>query len=323
MTRKSWIVVVAYLAVTAIAGSYLILGQTNIRPWRSGDAFSMSVSDTFQLSPGSPVLLRGIEVGEVTKVSPQGGAYPVKLEIELLPGKHLRADSEIKIEQLSAVGEPYLNFTPNGEGGPNIANGAAIEGAAVQPQLTLPEIFRATSAITNGVESGPLATLLETASVALSVDPQAWSRIREAGNLLAGTLQSKSPQLERMFRATSVYQSNIGSLAPSIEQVGPTLDHAMATFAHALDSLQAINDLTGTPAAFHEVLGPVIERLNPQLEKLLSITDDLIMPIAPVATALINTIPALDLSALLTQALNTIGGDGAKLTVNIPVPSGP
>ncbi|AVL99837.1 hypothetical protein C6V83_05625 [Gordonia iterans] len=64
---------------------------------------------------------------------------------------------------------------------------------------------------------------------------------------------------------------------------------------------------------------PFLTELIPYLEKLIPNAMDAAGPLMPIATALNDTVPQIDISELLARALTMLGaGDGMKLVLTQP-----
>ena len=84
----------------------------------------------------------------------------------------------------------------------------------------------------------------------------------------------------------------------------------------ALDSL--MKGMNG-PEMLTKSVNPFLLKIAPNTSKLLSNLGPMTEPLVPVVQALTDVLPQIDMAALLSQALNTVGSDGAaNLTVVIP-----
>ena len=119
--------VVSFLAFGAIIvfvlGYFATLGlRVNLPSDRTN--LSMNVPDTNGLVVGSNVLLRGVPVGKVTGASASIQAATVDFYVE---GQYrIPVDTEVRLENLSALGESYVGLVPHGDGGQVLQNGQRI-----------------------------------------------------------------------------------------------------------------------------------------------------------------------------------------------------
>jgi virulence factor Mce-like protein len=84
----------------------------------------MDVADINGLVAGSNVLLRGVPVGKVTDTSTSVKSATIDFYIEA--PYRIPLDSEIRLENLSALGESYIGLVPRQDAGPMLQNGQHI-----------------------------------------------------------------------------------------------------------------------------------------------------------------------------------------------------
>ena len=120
---------------------------------------------------GTDVRILGVNVGEVTAVTPAGNA--VRVEMEYDAEYDLPADAQAVIVTPTLVADRFVQLTPVYEGGPTMADGATIELPDTGVPVELDRIYGSLQALTralgpNGVnKDGSLDHLLQAGSNAL------------------------------------------------------------------------------------------------------------------------------------------------------------
>jgi phospholipid/cholesterol/gamma-HCH transport system substrate-binding protein len=133
--------VVSFLAFGAIIvfvlGYFATLGlRVNLPSDRTN--LSMNVPDTNGLVVGSNVLLRGVPVGKVTGTSASIQAATVDFYVE---GQYrIPVDTEVRLENLSALGESYVGLVPHSDGGQVLQNGRRISTERVVQPPSISEL---------------------------------------------------------------------------------------------------------------------------------------------------------------------------------------
>lgn len=318
MKKSTFFSLLTFALVLVLGTAYIAFSVLQWRPMADYRSVTMKLDNANQLLPDSSVLLRGVKVGNVETIERQGGKVVVKFRYD---GKYkIPANTNLRVEQLSAVGEPYVDFRPDSLSGPYLADGATIDTAKIKEPMSLPEIFKLISGLTSNINSTDLGGITETLSDATSNTQASLPNISQAGDLLARTLSSRMPNIRRMMENTQDYQSDMNWLPGAVTDFGP----ATRTFVvKNVELLKALDTLTkgigGSPDRLTKVVNPNLMKIAPDTSKLLANLGTINEPLVPVVQAMTDVLPQIDMAALLSQALNTVGSDGAaNLTVVIP-----
>ncbi len=153
------------LAVVIGAALFLLLGGTSTRKVTA--YFSSGVG----VYPGTPLKILGVQVGQVTKVTPRGDS--VKIEMEYDSKYKVPADAISVIVANSLVSDRYLQLAPAYSGGPAMPDGASIPLQRTASPAELDDIYGALNQLSvalgpNGAnKTGALSTLVDVAAANL------------------------------------------------------------------------------------------------------------------------------------------------------------
>ncbi|MFC7756162.1 MlaD family protein [Tsukamurella soli] len=165
--KKSTIASLATFVVVMVLGvAYLTFSVVQYNPFRSYTTVNFRLDNASQIEDGTSVLLRGVKVGNVVSVTPADDQ--IALKVRFNDHYKIPADSQVKIEQLSAVGEPYLDFLPDSLDGPYLTNGATVSPAQVQNPLSIPAIFKLVAGFSSNINSKQLGGIADTVYEATS-----------------------------------------------------------------------------------------------------------------------------------------------------------
>lgn len=310
---------VTFVLVLALGLGILFYGYMGLRPGTQYTTLTLQLPRSAQLVTGSSVLVRGVRIGEVERVDADASGVRVRLrypEAERVP-----ADSDVRIEQLSALGEPYVAFSPRGVDGPFFADGAVLDSSRVHVPTSIADVFGSFAAVNRLADAGPLSSLITTVWQATAGTERAMPVLAQAGELLATTVMSRMPALRRMFEQTQVYSADLDWLAPALTPIGPTFISTAQVLRTAVEEIQKMVTALDFPATIDTVLNPFLRRLQPYLVELLPKVAEILGPVLPIARAIDGTLPRVDVSALLAQSLALFGSDGApRLSITVPVP---
>lgn len=317
MKKSTFFSLLTFALVMVLGTAYIAFSVLHWRPLADYRSVTMKLDNANQLLPDSSVLLRGVKVGNVETIDRENGKVVVKFRYD---GKYkIPSQTGLRIEQLSAVGEPYIEFRPDSLLGPYLADGSTIDTAKIKEPLSLPETFKLISGLTSNINSTDLGGITETLADATSNTQGSLPNISQAGDLLARTLTARMPNIRRMMENTQNYQADMDWLPGAIAEFGPSTRTFVVKDVELLKALDSLMKGMNGPEMLTKSVNPFLLKIAPNTSKLLSNLGPMTEPLVPVVQALTDTLPQIDMAALLSQALNTVGSDGAaNLTVVIP-----
>jgi phospholipid/cholesterol/gamma-HCH transport system substrate-binding protein len=94
----------------------------------SNDTFTVNAefARTYNLFPGSPVRVLGVDVGRIADLHVEPGSEVVRVEIALDRGVEIPADASALIVPEALLGERYVQIEPPYTGGPQLEEGGTI-----------------------------------------------------------------------------------------------------------------------------------------------------------------------------------------------------
>ncbi|BDD84802.1 hypothetical protein TPB0596_45650 [Tsukamurella pulmonis] len=311
--------VITFTAVLVVGLFILLYGYMGLRPGVQYTTLSLRLAHTGQLSPGSPILLRGVRIGDVTGIEPSVDGVRVNLRY---PSEYrIPVDSDLAVEQLSALSEPYVEIAPRSSGGAVFASGAVIPASAVAQSRSVSDVFEALAAVNRTADAGALGVIVRTAWQATSGREDDLTTLSRAGELLSATVLSRMPAIRTMFADTQVYSADLDWTANAVRRLGAEFDNTSAVVLSAVQAVQRMVMTLNAPAPFVETIDPFLKRLRPYLDELLPALATTGGPFFSIFSAINRTVPQIDLSTLLSNALQIAGTDGApRVTLTLPRP---
>jgi phospholipid/cholesterol/gamma-HCH transport system substrate-binding protein len=174
----------------------------------------MDVPDVNGLVVDSNVLLRGAPVGKVTGTRTSLQASTIDFYVD---GQYrIPADTEVRLENLSALGESYIEFVPRTDGGQTLKNGQRISTESVVSPPSVSELTTSVVRVLNQLEPGAIRRIINESDAALP-DPKAvlpnLSRVSTLVNNMVNGMNGQGHQL----------LSNFQTLLRNAEWVNPVL----------------------------------------------------------------------------------------------------
>ncbi|MBF6269334.1 MlaD family protein [Nocardia farcinica] len=304
-------------AIMILGAAYLAFGVVRVDPFAEHTEATMVLRNSGGLGVGSPILLTGIEVGEVTAVRATDAGVEVGFRVD---GDHrLPVDSVVTIEHLSALGEPYVQFVPKAAGGPYLRDGQRLDTSDVRTPMSVAEVARLVTKTMNQLDPTVVGSLVETVSTALTGAEAVVPELARSGDLLAATIMARQPRIAELLTSFQLAAADIDWAGPATSAGAP----ALVRFGQALDELvEAVGRamLTeGSPQRYLEDDGlvPFLERLTAWLREAGPEIRALLPGLQPLTGAVAEAGPQLDLSALIEQALAGTAEDAVKVRVAV------
>ncbi|TYL49601.1 MCE family protein [Nocardioides sp. BGMRC 2183] len=204
--------------VLALAVAYIFAEVLDQPLTESTARISVELEQTGGLFEGSAVTYRGVRVGKVREIEPTGDG--VLARIELTSGTDIPADSLAMVRSLSPVGEQYLDFQPEDEGGPFLADGDVVQAESTDLPQSLSSTVIAVNEVLRQVDHKKLKKVLGELSTGLAGTGDDIGHILDQGTTLLETLDAVWPETERLIRNGDDALSIITGEADSLRVLG-------------------------------------------------------------------------------------------------------
>lgn len=128
MTRGVKVRLIAFVVLSAVGILYVTANYLGVVDKVTGREILVSASlpGSGGLFEGSEVTYRGVKIGKVSEMTPT--AEGIEVDMVLEPDTELPVDSAVRVHNLSAVGEQYLDFLPEADEAPYAEDGTHFEG---------------------------------------------------------------------------------------------------------------------------------------------------------------------------------------------------
>lgn len=305
--------VIACVGIVYVAASYLgvvdrVLGR--------GFAVDVSLPGSGGLYVGSEVDYRGVKVGKVSGMTLTRSG--VRVRVQLQQGTRIPQDATVRVSDLSAVGEQYLDFLPTHTGGPYLGQGDRISaGASALPQPT-DDLLTKVSGFTDSVKATDLQTV-----------------VAELGDMFRGNaanLRTLVDSGQNLVHQASKHEQATIDLLDSSQQVLATQQaHSddIASFAQGL--AQVTHALKASDPQLRQILqgGPAtVKQVDSLVQGLQPVLPVFIANLATVNQVLTARLPALEQTLVTFPMMVANGfvgtpGDGyghlnMQLTYTVP-----
>ncbi|MFF0491886.1 MlaD family protein [Nocardia sp. NPDC004068] len=307
----------AIVAVAVLGSAYLDFGVVNRDAFADHTTALMDLPDAGGLGEGSAVLLTGVRIGTVAAVDTAPAGVRVRLRLD---AEHrVPLDSRVVIENLSVLGEPYVEIVPRTADGPYLADGQAIPPDRVRPAISIARMARMAAELLRQLRPDAVGRLIDTVVTAYAGNAAVVPDLARSTDLLAALIGDRSAALGRTITA-------LQSIAPDMDWTGPAMTTASPPFIEFGQRVDAIADAVGrlfttgdSPRMYLEGNGlvPFLDKLTARID---AIGPDL-APLAPMLVPLrdiaVRAFPRIDLSALISQVLLGLDEDAVHVRVGV------
>lgn len=209
--------VISYLVfaviIAIVLGYFGSLGL-RVRPPSNRTNLSMDVPDVNGLVVDSNVLLRGVPVGKVTHTKTSLDAASIAFYVE--SPYQIPVDTEVQLQNLSALGESYIELVPRSDGGPMLKDNQHISTTSVVQPPSISELATSVVRVLHQMDPDALARIIGESDAALPDPIAVLPNLSRASNAFNNMLNGLDGQGRELL-------SNFGTLIRNSEWVNADL----------------------------------------------------------------------------------------------------
>lgn len=203
-----------FAIIVAVVLAYFASFGLRVNPPSDRTNLSMDVPDVNGLVAGSNVLLRGEPVGKVTATRTSIEAASIDFYVD---GQYrVPADTEVRLENLSALGESYIELLPHRDGGEMLKDNQRIATNAVVQPPSISELATSIVRVLNQLDPGALARIISESNAGLPDPNVVLPNLARASTLFNNMLNGLNGQGRQLL-------SNFQTLLQNAEWVNPDL----------------------------------------------------------------------------------------------------
>jgi virulence factor Mce-like protein len=301
-----------------IAGFVLYVANlgVRVRPPQDRTNLVMQVADVNNLLVGSNVLLRGVPVGKVDRIDTSLSNATIHFFID--NQFKVSADSMLRLENLSALGESYIELEPQKSGGPTFQDGHLIRSESVIAPRSISQLGVSVVRVLNQLDPSQLENVVNEADAAMPDPYTVLPNLERASQVLHNTtagLNGRGRQALENLQSLLEHAGFVGSLlvdaAPTVKALGPGIRDIWHDGTN-------INLVTNSPGSVY-VFGKFLQRIQTLLDDRGSDIRVLTEPLTPNVQAIASALGNIDSSQILSNLLAAVPPDGAiNLHVSLP-----
>ncbi|WP_336082944.1 MlaD family protein [Nocardia sp. SSK8] len=309
MTARAGISLAAIAAVLVFGVAYMSLGVLRLDPRIGYRTAELALDEAGGLAPNAPVLLAGVQVGRIDSVRRQADGVRVRLRVD--DRYRIPLSGTVRIEQLSALGEPYVVFAPESGEGPYLEDGQVVPADRVQLPMTVTALSARLVTLLEQLRPEAIARLVDTVDRALAGTDTVMPTLRRSATLLAATLLSRTATIRQLLADVQALGGDMAWLGPSLGSAGPNFGEFGVTLSAIVESGSALVESRPLDDYFTgDGLVPFLDRLTALITEIGPSLAPLEQVLGPVVADAMHRAPVLDISALISQALQNVDAAG-------------
>jgi virulence factor Mce-like protein len=211
----------AFAVMIIVAVAYIGSLGVRVRPPSHRTNVSMQVADINSLVVDSNVLLRGVQVGKVTGIQTSLSGATVDFYID--GGYQVPVDSEVRLENLSALGESYIGLVPQGRGGPMLRDGQRIATDRVVAPASISELTTSVVRVLNQADPDALKRVVNQADAALPDPNSVLPNLAHASMLLRNVAADMNGRGKTLLDNFQTLLQNAGWVGPVLADLARVL----------------------------------------------------------------------------------------------------
>jgi phospholipid/cholesterol/gamma-HCH transport system substrate-binding protein len=317
MKIRHLITFIAFSIIVVYSVSYIAWLGVRIGPPDDRVNVSMQVADVNGLVVDSNVLLRGVPVGKVVGIDTSLQSATIHFYID--KQRQVPVDSEVRLENLSALGETYIGLMPRTEDGPMFRDGQEVATEEIKQPASISELAASVVHLLKQTDPQKLHRLVDEADQALPDQRAVLPNLTRASVLLRNTVMSMNGRGSETLANFQTLLQNAGFVGPVLAQTTPYLPKIGNEINGSLWAL--IDSLVGSGGPqslrlFGRLLDRITKFLDDRAPDLKVIAETLMPNIQGIAAAAMN----IDTGQILSNMLDAIPEDGT-ITLRVTTPN--
>ncbi len=298
--------------ITVLGTAYMSIVVLKINPTEEKIIVSVEVPESGGLMSTSQVTLRGIQVGKVASVQQVPGGLNVRLALN--EGVEIPVNANMRIANLSAAGEQFIDFSADRIVGPFLTDGARIPRQNVRVSPTVAVSLAGLDALTSALDPAQITKLVQTMQQSLDGRRGDFSKLIDATNRFATMLVDKRVQIRQLY-------SNLQDLGDRFDGYGPSVASAADDVAGAIPDVltlvQQFQRYGGVgEKVWNDPFSPLIDKLDEYCSQLcpdFSLIASMLKPY----TRNLRPLRA-DIGQLMNAMLGVFPGNSMRVAVVLP-----
>jgi hypothetical protein len=311
----------SFVAFFAMVASFILfVASLGIRlaPPEDRAKLSMEVSGINNLEIDSNVLFRGVPVGKVIGFNTTISNATIDFYID---NKYkIPADSVVRLENLSALGESFIELEPRSSDGPFFQDGQRIASEDIIQPGSISELGVSVVRMLNQLDPGQLKRVIAEADAGLPDPYSVLPNLQRAGTLLHNTTRDLNGRGREVLDNSQSLLENAGFVGPALADATPAVQALGPELHVEWNNAMSVPLRLPAPGSVY-ILGKLVQRIQKLLDDRAPDIRVLTEPLTANVQAISAALATIDPSRVLTNLLAAVPEDGA-INLHVTIPEG-
>lgn len=250
---------VGLVLVLLVGVSYMVTQVLRSNPLRGAYTVTVELDRSGGLQTGNDVTVRGWRIGQVTAVDVVDHGERLAARARIDSRYRIPVDTPVAVRMLSAVGEQYLDFSPDREAGPYLSDGAVVRfnPATVTTPTPISAVLTDSTAVFTQIDPGRFGAILTELDTALSGGPDQLRGLVDGLSLATAGLDARLPETTNLIASLRTVASTVSQAQPDLATLARNSKTVFTEFGRADDEVRRLLD--SAPGQLRQ-LGAVLDK---------------------------------------------------------------
>ncbi|OZF36671.1 hypothetical protein CH296_06200 [Rhodococcus sp. 14-2496-1d] len=218
VTRHPVLVSNTALALVLLVGAaYLTVGALRIDPLSDDYRVTVRLDGSGGVQTNGDVSVRGQRIGRVAAVDITVDGVEAQLDISA--GHRVPADGTVVVAALSAAGEQYIDFRPDSDDAPYLADGDVVEQDRTDTPVPFATMLVSVTDLVSQIDPAQLSSIIDELDAAMAGGPAELQAIIDGGGALLTGLDSVLPETITLIRTGRTLLQTVGDIEPDLTRL--------------------------------------------------------------------------------------------------------
>ena len=218
VTRHPVLVSNTALALVLLVGAaYLTVGALRIDPLSDDYRVTVRLDGSGGVQTNGDVSVRGQRIGRVAAVDITVDGVEAQLDISA--GHRVPADGTVVVAALSAAGEQYIDFRPDSDDAPYLADGDVVEQDRTDTPVPFATMLVSVTDLVSQIDPAQLSSIIDELDAATAGGPAELQAIIDGGGALLTGLDSVLPETITLIRTGRTLLQTVGDIEPDLTRL--------------------------------------------------------------------------------------------------------
>jgi len=317
MTRDTRLRLIAFAIVSAVGLTYVGGNYLGIVDRILGRGYDVNVilPASGGIYEGAEVTYRGVKIGKVAKMTVDRDG--LRLKVTLQEDARVPASSNVRVDNLSAVGEQFISFEPTSSSGPMLRDGSTIRGNAESLPVGEDVLLQNLSAFVSDLDSDDVNVLVKELGTMFRDNATPLRSMVDSGRAFIAEAQANQTETIALLRNAETVLETQSDRGDDIRSAVDDLAKFTETVADADDDIETVLEDAGPAAKEVELFVRTLRATLPSFLTYMVRINDMLDARLPALEQLLVTFPRLIAAGPSALIFDSTGQGFGRVNLNL------